>query len=442
MPELPGGRLGVTYSRTDHYVTGGGTVRILHVNKFLYRRGGAEGYLLDVAALQRAAGHEVEFFAMQHPDNEAPQRLQACFPAHVELDPPPGGVASLRAAARMVWSPASERGLREALAQFQPDVVHCHNIYHQLSPSILRPVRAGGYACVMTLHDYKIACPNYQMLDHGQLCDACVGGGTWHAATRRCKDGSLVGSTVLAIESGVHRLGHAYDPVHRFICPSAFMAGVMRRQGIAGQRLVIVNNFTKVSPMPRHRELGRDVVFAGRLSPEKGVDTLLHAVGMAPSALLLHVAGDGPSRRELERLADQVAPGRVKFYGRLSAEALSVLVSGSLATVAPSRWYENQPMTILEAFAVGVPAVVTDLGGMPDLVTTGVHGLVVPPNDPAALAAAITRLHEDPAGARAMGLAGRRRIETQFGGETHLARLEEVYASALAAAAVRGRHSV
>ncbi len=414
-------------------------MRILHVNKFLYRRGGAEGYLLDVAAMQREAGHEVEFFAMQHPDNERPQRLEATFPAYVELDPAPGGLAGLRAAARMVWSSASERGLRDALAQFRPDVVHCHNIYHQLSPSILRPVRDGGYACVMTLHDYKIACPNYQLLDHGQLCDACVGRGTWHAAARRCKDGSLIGSTVLAIESGVHRLARAYDPVHRFVCPSAFMADVMRRQGLPEQRLAIVNNFTRIPALPEHAGPGRDVVFAGRLSPEKGVDTLLHALARTPGAVQLHVAGDGPSRSQLERIADQVAPGRVKFYGRLSADALAVLVSGSLATVVPSRWYENQPMTILEAFAVGVPAIVTDLGGMPDLVTPGVHGLVVPPNDAAALAAAITQLHDDPVAARAMGLAGRRRLETQFDSSTHLAALEEVYASAVAAAAMERR---
>lgn len=416
-------------------------MRILHVNKFLYRRGGAEGYMLDVAALQRSAGHEVEFFAMQHPDNESPQLLERTFPSHVELDPAPGGLAGLRAAARMVWSPASERGLRAALDAFRPDIVHCHNIYHQLSPSILRPVRDGGYPCVMTLHDYKIACPNYQMLDHGRPCDACVGHGTWHAAARRCKDGSLVGSTLLAIESGVHRLGHAYDPVHRFVCPSEFLAGVMRRQGVSERRLCVVNNFTRIPALTERTDLGTDIVFAGRLSPEKGVDTLVRAVGFGPSDLRLHVAGEGSVRAELEDLAERVAPGRVRFHGRLSADVLSELVAGSLAMVVPSRWYENQPMTILEAFAVGVPAVVTDLGGMPELVTPGVHGLVVPPNDPAALAAAIGTLHADPAAARAMGLAGRRRLESEFGAEAHLARLDSVYAAAMADAAAAGRRS-
>src|SRR5689334_4592914 len=137
----------------------GARMRILHVNKFLYRRGGAEGYMLDVAALQRAAGHEVGLFGMDHPENDAPQPLSDTFPPFVELEPAPSGLAGVRASARMVWSSSSARGIERAIREFRPDLVHCHNIYHQLSPSILRPVARAGIPCVMTLHDYKLACP-------------------------------------------------------------------------------------------------------------------------------------------------------------------------------------------------------------------------------------------------------------------------------------------
>jgi hypothetical protein len=128
-------------------------VRILHVNKFLYRRGGAEGYLLDLAGLQVAAGHEVEFFGMRHPQNPA-YRYEHLFPGHVELEPPPPGPARVAAAARMLWSPAARRGMDAVVRAFQPDVVHLHNIYHQLSPSVLRPLAELGVPAVMTLHDY------------------------------------------------------------------------------------------------------------------------------------------------------------------------------------------------------------------------------------------------------------------------------------------------
>lgn len=402
-------------------------MRILHVNKFLYRRGGAEGYMLDVAALQRSAGHEVGFFGMDHPENETPQPLGRTFPSFVELEPAPSGWAGIKASARMVWSSSSARGIEQAIREFRPDMVHCHNIYHQLSPAVLRPVSRAGIPCVMTLHDYKLACPSYQMLDHGRPCDACVGHGTWHAAAHRCKSGSLGGSVLLAVESGLHRTFDAYGPVDAFVSPSRFLAAVMVRQGIAEDRISVVNNFTHIPELTQDPVAGEGFVVAGRLSHEKGVDTAIRAIGRLSSACVLHVAGDGPERTSLERLAAEVAPGRVVFHGRLSADELAPLVRHTRALLVPSRWYENQPMTILEAFAASTPVVVTDMGGMPELVEPGVHGLVVPADDDALLAGALARLDSNPEEAVAMGVAGRRRLEQDFAAAAHLSRLEVVY---------------
>lgn len=405
-------------------------MRILHVNKFLYRRGGAEGYMFDVAALQRSAGHEVGFFGMDHPENDRPLPLEHTFAPHVELEPAPGGLAGVAAAARMVWSRSSARGMAAALEEFRPDLVHCHNIYHQLSPSILQPLRRAKVPVVMTLHDYKLACPSYQMLDHGAPCDACVGSGTWHATARRCKGGSLGGSAVLTIESGIHRALHAYAPVDHFVCPSRFLADVMLRQGIAADRLSVVNNFTDIPPAGERAVAGEGFVYAGRLSHEKGVEDAIRAIARTGGDAVLHVAGDGPLRASLEELAAAEAPGRVRFHGRLDAAALADLLRASRALVLPARWYENQPMIILEAYAVGTPVLVTDLGGLPELVRDGEQGLVVPANDPVALAAAMDRLDSDPDAALAMGRAGRARLEAEFGADVHLQRLAAVYETA------------
>src|SRR5580704_3751411 len=158
-------------------------VRILHVNKFLYRRGGAEAYMEDLADLQIAAGHTVAFFGMAHPQNTHLE-YAAEFPSHIELEPPPPTlIGRARGVARMLYSTSASRGMDNVLADFQPDVVHMHNIYHQLSPSVLRPVARRRIPAVMTLHDYKLACPTYQFLDHGNLCQACLGG---HFNTRSC----------------------------------------------------------------------------------------------------------------------------------------------------------------------------------------------------------------------------------------------------------------
>jgi glycosyltransferase involved in cell wall biosynthesis len=403
-------------------------VRILHVNKFVYRRGGAEGYMLDVAEMQRAAGHDVELFGMDHPDTVDGLALRDTFPPEVELEPPPRGLAGVAAGARMVWSVSSQRGMARALERFQPDVVHCHNIYHQLSPSILAPVRRAGVRCVMTLHDYKLACPSYQMLDHGRLCDACVGGSRLEAARHRCKSGSLAASALLSLESSLHHRLGAYDPVHVFISPSRFLADVMRRDGIAPERLAVVNHFVEMTEAAAGQPADRSgFVFAGRLSHEKGVDTLVRAVAAMPDGTLVHVAGDGPERAALEALAADIAPGRVRFHGRLAKADLQALVSSCVASVVPSRWHENQPLTILESYAAQVPAVVTGLGGMPELVVDGVDGLVVPMEDPAALAAALASLAADPQRAAEMGRLGRDRLAREFDPGLHLRRLEAVY---------------
>lgn len=402
-------------------------VRILHVNKFVYRRGGAEGYMLDVAALQRAAGHAVEVFGMAHPDTVEGLPLRDTFAPYVELEPPPRGLAGIAAGARMVWSPSSARGMARALERFQPDVVHCHNIYHQLSPSVLAPVRRAGVRCVMTLHDYKLACPSYQMLDHGRLCDACVGHSKFQAARHRCKSDSLAASALLSVESSLHRRLGAYNGVQVFISPSRFLADVMLRDGIPAERLAVVNHFVEMGQSAPSRSGRAGFVFAGRLAPEKGVDTLIRAAALMGGSTLVHIAGDGPERRSLEALAAGVAPERVQFHGRLEKQELQALVGSCIASVVPSRWNENQPMTILESYALQVPAVVTGLGGMPELVEDGVEGLVVPPDEPAALAAALSGLAADPQRAVRMGALGRERLARQFAPDLHLRRLEAVY---------------
>jgi glycosyltransferase involved in cell wall biosynthesis len=406
-------------------------VRILHVNKFLYRRGGAEGYMLDLADLQRGQGHHVELFGMRHEADDEPHRFERLFPAQVDLDPAPdGAVGKARSAARMIWSTSSRRGMAAVVEQFRPDVVHCHNIYHQLSPSVLSPLRRAGVPCVMTLHDYKLACPSYQMLDHGHLCDDCIMRGPWRTASHACKDGSRAASTLLAVESTLHRSTHAYGAVDVFVCPSAFLADVMRRAGVFPGRLTVVHHFADVAGTPVKEWPGGNLLFAGRLSHEKGVDVLIHALSLTREPTVLDVAGDGPARERLEELARATVPGRVRFHGRLGKGALQELVRSSVATVVPSRWHENQPMSVLESFGAGVPVVASDLGGLPELVRDGEDGWLVPAEDPVALAAALDRVWVDPTRSLAMGVSARRRVLQEFSTERHLEALTEVYAAA------------
>ena len=400
-------------------------MKILHVNKFLYRRGGAESYMLDLAGLQAAAGHRVEFFGMAHPDNP-PHRFAAQFPEYIQLEPPPARLAGrVAATTRMVWSPSARRGMDSVLEAFRPDVVHLHNIYHQLSPSVLRPLAERGIPAVMTLHDYKLVCPTYLFLSQGRVCEACLDGHFRHAVARRCKDGSLGASAVLALESTAHRRIRAYDPVQVFICPSRFLAAKMAEGGVYPDRLELLPSFVDTRGLPPKIRPGGGIVYTGRLAHEKGVDTLVEAVGRLDAGRL-EVVGDGPERARLEALAAARAPGRVRFLGRVPRARVLELLRAAAVAVMPSRCHDNQPMAVLEAFGCGVPVVATNLGGLPELLEGGC-GITVPPEDPDALARALGRLLADPAAAAAMGWAARARAERDFLPDQHLAGLERLY---------------
>ena len=404
-------------------------MRILHVNKFLYRRGGAEAYMEDLAELQVAAGHRVAFFGMAHPDNSHLEFAEH-FPSHIEMDPAPEGLLDrVGGMARMVYSSSARRGMDAVLERFRPDVVHLHNIYHQLSPSVLRPLAGRGVPAVMTLHDYKLACPTYQFLDHGNLCQACLGGHFRHAVSRRCKGGSLAASVAVAAESYLHAVTRAYAPIRIFICPSQFLEGRMRAAGVFPARLRHVPHFIDTTGLRIKEAPGGPLLVAGRLSREKGVDVAIRALGLLEEGVLA-VAGTGPEEADLRRLADQVAPGRVRFHGLLPKAEVQQLMAASSVALAPSRWYENQPMVVLEAMAMGLPVVASRLGGLPELILPGVTGELVACDDPQALAAALRPYLAAPELGYGMRDAARARIVAGFEPVRHLERVHALYEEA------------
>jgi glycosyltransferase involved in cell wall biosynthesis len=409
-------------------------MKILHVNKFLYRRGGAESYMLDLAHLQRERGDGVELFGMRHPENE-PSRFERWFPSRVDFEPPPSSLqGKLRGAGRLLWSSSAARGMTAVLDAFRPDLVHLHNIYHQLSPSILRPIRAAGIPAVMTLHDYKLACPTYRFLDHGQICEACVPRRFWNPVLRRCNGDSLAASALNGLEMTIHTATGIYGAVHRFACPSRFLEGKMREGRVFPDRLRWIPNFVDIHAIQAKEAPGGDAVYAGRLADEKGVDVLIEAVSRDPE-LRLDVAGEGPAREQLERLAAaRGAAGRIRFHGRIPAVELRELLRAASVLVVPSRWYENMPLSILEGFAAGLPVVASDLGGIPELIDSGRDGLLVPVDDPDALVDAIKGLIESPSRAYEMGRMARTKAEREFAPERHLARLDAIYEQAFEAA--------
>lgn len=405
-------------------------MRILHVNKFLYRRGGAESYMQAVGELQADVGHDVEFFGTDHPLNDE-HTYSKFFPRYSELNRrSTSRVDRARGLVGMFWNREAATGFDQVLGHFRPDVVHLHNIYHHLSPSILRPAQSRRIPMVMTLHDYKLACPTYLFVDQAGVCEACLDGKFRHALSRRCKDGSVLSSGLLAMESRVHTSLGAYDPVARFICPSRFMMEKMDAAGVFPQRLLHIPHFVDLSDQPASPtpEEG-PVTFVGRLSREKGADVLLRAMASIKASAPLRIVGTGPLEAELRELASMLDVD-ARFVGQVDRKGVETAIREAAVVVVPSVVHENQPMVVLEALGLGRPVIGTSLGGVTELIRPGIDGLIVPPSDSDALAHAIEQLLAQPSTRSNMGRAGRDRVRSDFDPILHLRRIEHAYMEA------------
>jgi glycosyltransferase involved in cell wall biosynthesis len=411
--------------------------RVLMVNKFQYPKGGAELYMYGLAALLEQQGVGVRYFGMRHPRN-VDSDTSRHYVSEIDFEQPPPGIGRLRVAARAVYSVEARRRMSALIADEAPfDIAHLHNVYHQLSPSILAPLHRAGIPVVMTVHDYKLVCPVYTLVSHGEMCERCVGGHFQNAVLRRCNRGSLAGSALVAGETWLHRTLRLWEHgVDVFVTPSSYLREKLIAGGYPADRVVALPNFVDSVRFRAHPQPGGYFLYMGRLSHEKGVETLIEAVAGTP--LELRIAGEGPERQRLEAMS-AAAGARVEFLGHRSGDDLERLMAGARAVVVPSRWPENCPLVVLEAMAVAKPLVASRVGGIPELVRDGEEALLVRHGEVAPLREAMLRLQASDELTERLGAAGRRRAEELYSPARHLASVATVYRQAtrqrLAAAA-------
>jgi glycosyltransferase involved in cell wall biosynthesis len=276
---------------------------------------------------------------------------------------------------------------------------------------------------VLTLHDGKLVCPSYLMLDasRGSVCADCGGRSFYRAVSRRCQ-GSAGKGLLLAAEAYWHRLRRSYDGVDLFLAPSRFLADLMTSRRLPGARVRVLRNGIDTSRyLPSRRDEGYALYF-GRLSREKGVETLLRAHAAHASRVPLKVVGTGPLEAELRARFPAA-----EFLGYRTGRVLEKLVSDSSCVVVPSEWYENCSMVVLEAMAFGKPVIGSRMGGIPEQVEDGVTGYLFPMGDEQELAQRLLRLWDDPSLRGAMGAAGRAKLEREYSLERHCAELLSIY---------------
>ena len=382
-------------------------MKILLVNKFHYRKGGAETYYLTVGSELERMGHEVAYFSMKHPNN-LPCKWDKYFVTQREYNDVKNPLSAVRDGIALIYSPEAKRNFQALCEEFRPDVVHLNNVHRQITLSILDApyLKEHHVPVVYTAHDYVTICPGYLMLDgEGRVCDACLEDGKYrHCIENRCVKGSRAKSALAALEASFNRSHHSNERIDRVIAPSRFMRSKLIEGGWPEGKVLALQNFADDAILARASGVANDVtdrespylLFFGRLSAEKGVDVLLRAFDAAapslPRDMRLIVVGDGPDAAEFRELAASLdSASRIEFAGYQTGDALQTYVERASLAIASSRCRENMPYSIVEAFAAGTPVVGSRIGGIPELVANGVTGFACEPGDVATMADAMVR---------------------------------------------------
>ncbi|HVW69516.1 MAG TPA: glycosyltransferase family 4 protein [Steroidobacteraceae bacterium] len=398
---------------------------LLSINNYYYYRGGAETVFLEHNRLFEAQDWRVVPFAMRHPQN-LPTPWSRYFVEEIEFGVQYSLGQKLTRLPKTIYSLEARRNLRALLDIARPDVCHAHNIYHHLSPSILGLLKSRGVPTVLTLHDLKIACPAYTMLARDGICERCRQGRLYNVLLHRCIKGSAALSAVAMIEATLHRLIGSYrNCVDRFIVPSRFFIEKLAQWGFHESLFAHVPNFVDAARYQPRYEPGPAFVYFGRLSREKGLVTLIRAAARGRCPVV--IVGSGPQLDELRALALELRADAT-FVGYLRGAALHEVIRNARAVVMPSECYENAPMGVLEAYALGKPVIGARIGGIPELIRAGVTGRGFTSGDVESLAEALREFADrsDPE-LRNMGVNARRWVEEEFSAQLYRERINDVY---------------
>lgn len=333
----------------------------LLINKFYYRRGGDCIYMLNLEQLLKSHGHEVAIFAMDYPDN-----LDSSWSKYF-----PQNMSKLMAFTRPFGSSEVKTKFNQLLNDFKPDVVHLNNVHTQLSPVMAELAHQKGIKVVWTLHDYKLLCPRYDCLRDGkEICELCFNGDKTPCKTYKCMKGSALASLIGYKEAMTWNRQRLENCTDVFICPSQFMADKMVQGGFRKEKMRTLCNFIDVEKCRKADYDKADYYcFIGRLSHEKGVRTLIEAANRLPYKL--KIIGGGPLEDELKAVAGK----QIEFVGFKQWDEIKELVGKARFSVIPSEWYENNPLSVIEAQCLGTPVLGARIGGIPELITDGVTGM-------------------------------------------------------------------
>jgi glycosyltransferase involved in cell wall biosynthesis len=404
-------------------------MRILQIHKTFHPTGGADTFFFKTCDLLTENGHEVAHFSTKHPKNR-PSPFSSYFVdgfTNEEVSDL-GSARKVKAFFNGIYSSEARKNLAQLVADFKPDLAHAHSINYQLSPSIFDVFRDSGIPLVVTLHDYHIICGAGTLFVDGAVCERCRGGRHHNLLRHNCY-WNLPASVMAMLSHYLQDARHSWDVAARLLAPSRFLLDKLVEFGISEERIAHVPIFIDYSEEPKEHKGGVEyVLYFGRLAPNKGVEVLLEAVKTLGCELML--IGDGPSAAWVEeQCAVRKNVKRLAFVS--SREELRRYIEGAAFSVIPSVWYENQPATVLETYAMSRPVIGSRMGGIPELIDDGETGLLFEAGNAADLAEKMRFLLDRPELCREWGRNGQRKLRKEFSRESHYGRLMEIYGSVL-----------
>jgi glycosyltransferase involved in cell wall biosynthesis len=379
-------------------------MKILIAHNAYQQCGGEDSVVEAEAALLRSRGHDVEIYR-QHNDD-----IKTMSPATVAM--------------RTIWSSRSADDVAEACRRFQPDVIHVHNTFALISPSLYWSASRNNVPVVQTLHNFRLLCPQSMFLRDGKICEDCIGKLPWRAVTHKCYRASAAQSAVLTTMLATHRMIGTYqERVTRYIALNRFALDKYVEGGLPPERFRIKPNFVESTAVPEwgNRSGG---VYVGRLSEEKGLRVLADAAAML-DAHDIRVIGRG----ELEPMIQSQFGSN--YLGFLSLDEIMRHMRSAQFLVLPSISYENSPRTIVEAFACGLPVIASRRGALTDIVHDCETGLLFEPGDATDLAHKIEWARAHPKQMEAMGRAARTEYEERYTPERNYSQLMDIYEDAI-----------
>jgi glycosyltransferase involved in cell wall biosynthesis len=405
-------------------------MKVILAHKFFHLVGGTEVYFQNLADILQAHGHKTVPFAMQDPRNpESEFSKYFVSPLDFSKGTVLGKIPELgKIVSRSLYSFEARKKVGALIRDQQPDIAHLQAIENHISPSIIDEFKKHGIPIVQSVNMYKHVCASYRLYltDRQEICERCRGGHHYHAVLTRCLKGSLVASTLAALEMYLHQsIMRIYHRIDRFIVPNAFMEDKLVEAGYDRSKMIRLRNPFQVSQVLPAREPGDFILYFGRIEPEKGVLPLVKAMGKLPSHRLV-VVGDGSQLPACRKWANDNGVGNIEFAGPKWGDELLPYLSDCSLVVVPSIWNEPSPYVIYQSLAMGKPIVGSRVGGIPDLITPET-GILAEPGNVDDLAEKIDKLNSDKGALRSMGQNARVWAEQNLSPENYYERIMETY---------------